>query len=142
MSCVHFNTPNQRQQFAQSAGDREPIAQWLGPQLTQSKIDRVTLMSTSGDVKIREAAATSAHATEAVYWALAADKQATVRQWLARNEKLPQPILVALSDDSDELVRCYVVLNYSVDADIIEKLAQDPSEKVRALVHWKREQAA
>lgn len=137
MSCVHFNTPNQRQQFADAASDHEPIAQWLGPQITQGRINLVKQWSVSDIVKIREAAAASHIATEAVYEALAVDTEPTVRQWLARNTSVPERILRSLVADQDEVVRCFLVTNTTATDDMINELKNDPSWKVQQLIRWR-----
>lgn len=140
MSCVRFNTPAQRQQMTDvSSGVQrdEPIAQFLGPALTQSKIDRLRLMAVSENPKIRETVAASRHTPEELFFALADDPDAGVRMWLARNEKVPCDILRKLAHDSDETVRSFVAINFFVPADAMGELAQDESPRVRALVDWK-----
>jgi len=76
MSCIRFNTTAQRAQLAQaSSGPRkdEPVAAFLSPEITQSKVDRVAKLAADPNPKIRESAALSYHAPLAVYEALSKD---------------------------------------------------------------------
>ena len=111
------------------------------PPVTESKINRLRIMATDANPKIRESVASSYHAPEEVFLALASDPDAGVRSWLARNESVPCDILRLLGDDESETVRGFLALNFFVPADVMDKLADDPSETVRALVRWKNELA-
>ena len=111
------------------------------PPVTESKINRLRIMATDANPKIRESVASSYHAPEEVFLALASDPDAGVRSWLARNESVPCEILRLLGDDESETVRGFLALNFFVPADVMDQLADDPSETVRALVKWKSELA-
>jgi hypothetical protein len=140
MSCIRFNTTAQRQQMATaslSASGDEPVALFLSPEITQSKIDRITRMASDPRPKIRESAALSYHAPLAVYEKLALDADEGVRQCLARNQKAPCDVLRTLSRDASETVRAFVAINYSVPHDAMEFLAEDTSPTVQKLVAWK-----
>ncbi len=140
MSCVRFNTPAQRQQMTDVSNGvqrDEPIAQFLGPVMTQSKIDRLRLMATSDNPKIRETVAASRHTPEELFETLSNDPEPGVRMWLARNEHVPCDILRKLAHDPDETVRSFVAINFFVPADAMGDLAHDESPRVRALVDWK-----
>ncbi|PTW90392.1 hypothetical protein C8A06_0076 [Microbacteriaceae bacterium MWH-Ta3] len=145
MSCVRFNTPAQRQQMTdvtRGVQADEPIAQFLGPAITESKIARLRLMAASPNSKIRETVAASYHAPEDLYEMLSHDPDPGVRQWLARNEHVPCDILRRLASDEDETVRSFVAINYFVPADAMETLSADESPRVRALADWKAALAA
>lgn len=140
MSCIRFNTPAQREQLDAlrlARGDSDPVAQFLSPSLSDSKIQRLRLMATDANPKIRESVALSYHAPDDVYVALSTDSDRGVRECLARNPHAPCDVLRALAADPDERVRAFVAVNYAVPADAMEKLADDPSDTVRALVAWK-----
>ena len=144
MSCIRFNTPAQRRQLAENAptmapvdtGD-EPVARFLSPAVTASKVARIRRLATDADPKIRASAAASYHAPHEVYEALSRDEDAGVRACIAKNEHVPCDILRRLADDSDERVRGFVALNYAVPADAMQTLAEDASPVVRGLVDWK-----
>ena len=140
MSCIRFNTTAQRAQLAQaSSGPRkdEPVAAFLSPEVTQSKVDRIARLARDANPKIRESAALSYHAPLAVYEALSKDPNEGVRTCLARNRATPCDVLRTLARDSSETVRAFVALNYSVPADAMALLAQDASETVQRIVQWK-----
>lgn len=115
----------------------DPVAQFLSPAATPSKIARIRLLAADANPKIRESAALSYHAPESVHAALAKDPVASVRVCVARNEHTPCDILRELANDPDETVRAWVAINYFVPADAMQRLAEDESETVRALVAWK-----
>lgn len=115
----------------------EAIAQWLSPELTDSKLERIRLMANDKNAKIRESAALSYHIPEDVAWKLAEDKNANVRMCLARNEHTPCDVLRMLADDKNANVRKWVAVNFFAPLDAMEKLAQDTDEEVRKLVGWK-----
>jgi len=146
MSCIRFNTPAQRRQLAESApvmiGSPDPVAQFLSPKVTESKVARIRRLASDANPKIRESAALSYHAPLEVYAALAKDPVASVRACVARNEHTPCDILRELASDPDETVRGWVAINYFVPADAMERLAEDDSETVRRLVAWKAQLAA
>ena len=140
MSCIRFNTTAQREQMAQRAAtphDQEPVAAFLSPEITESKIARVTRLSKDSNPKIRESAALSYHAPQAVYEALAQDPDEGVRACLARNQATPCDVLRVLAQDSSETVRAFVAINYSVPQDAMELLREDSSDTVQRLVAWK-----
>lgn len=141
MSCIRFNTPAQRRQLAASAptmaAPSEPVAQFLSPAVTASKIARIRRLAADPDPRIRESAALSYHAPTEVYEALAKDPAVSVRACVARNEHTPCDTLRALARDESEIVRAWVAINYFVPADAMEQLAADPSETVQRLVAWK-----
>jgi hypothetical protein len=141
MSCIRFNTPAQqaqiREALLQGRSGEEPVAQFLSPTVTESKVQRIVTMSQDANPKIRESAALSYHAPLAVYEKLAADPDQGVRECLARNTHTPCDVLRTLASDTSERVRAFVAVNYSVPADAMERLAEDDSDLVRALVSWK-----
>ncbi|MFM2353898.1 MAG: hypothetical protein RLZZ608_1304 [Actinomycetota bacterium] len=141
MSCIRFNTPAQRRQLADSAPmmvtSDDPVAQFLSPAITASKVSRIRRLATDPNPKIRESAALSYHAPLEVYEALSHDSDPGVRACLAKNEHVPCDILRRLANDPDERVRGFVALNYFVPADAMQALADDPSAVVRGLVDWK-----
>lgn len=141
MSCIRFNTPAQRRQLAQSAPSitrsEHPVAQFLSPAITASKIDRIRRLASDANPKIRESAASSYHAPLEVYEVLSRDPESGVRACIAKNENVPCDILRRLAQDPDERVRGFVAINYFVPADAMQLLADDPSAMVRGLVAWK-----
>ena len=140
MSCIRFNTSPQREQMRALADENrsdDPVAQFLSPAVTDSKITRLRAMAKDPNRKIRESAALSYHAPDEVYEALAKDPEESVRECLARNPKVPCDVLRTLASDRSERVRSFVAVNYWVPEDAMEKLAEDPSDLVRSLVEWK-----
>ncbi len=149
MSCIRFTTPAQRRQLADHApamlpvgsttesADDEPVARFLSPTVTASKIARIERLAKDADPKIRASAAASYHAPDRVYDALSRDADAGVRACIAKNEHVPCDILRRLATDPDERVRGFVALNYAVPADAMQRLADDASPVVRGLVDWK-----
>ena len=114
MSCIRFNTSPQREQMRALVDENrsdDPVAQFLSPAVTDSKITRLR--------------------------AMAKDPEESVRECLARNPKVPCDVLRTLASDRSERVRSFVAVNYWVPEDAMEKLAEDPSELVRSLVEWK-----
>ena len=149
MSCIRFNTPAQRRQLAANApgmrdpeGGDEPVARFLSPAVTPSKIDRVRRLARHDDPKIRASAASSHYAPTEVYEALSHDPDPGVRSCIAKNEYVPCDILRRLATDGDERVRGFVALNYFVPEDAMGALARDTSAVVRGLVEWKSRLAA
>jgi len=140
MSCIRFNTTAQRAQIgagvARAHGD-EPVAAFLSPAITSTKISRIERMSEDANPKIRESAALSYHAPMAVYEKLAKDPNEGVRMCLARNPQTPCDVLRTLAGDSSETVRAFVAVNYSVPQDAMDRLAADTSDIVSRLVAWK-----
>lgn len=140
MSCIRFNTTAQREQLStlrsRPEGD-EPVAAFLSPAITDSKIARIVRMSDDPNPKIRESAALSYHAPLAVYEKLAKDPNEGVRACLARNTHTPCDVLRSLAHDSSETVRAFVAVNYSVPQDAMDVLAEDDSPTVQRLVEWK-----
>jgi hypothetical protein len=141
MSCIRFNTPAQQEQIReallQGRTGEEPVAKFLSPAVTESKVKRVVAMSGDTNPKIRESAALSYHAPLAVYEKLATDSDQGVRECLARNTHTPCDVLRTLASDPSERVRAFVAANYSVPEDAMDALTNDSSELVRALVAWK-----
>jgi hypothetical protein len=141
MSCIRFNTPAQLRQLEELRGDAskrdQSIAQFLSPEVTESKILRIRAMAKDKNPKIRESAALGYHTPEDVMWELAKDKNEGVRVCVARNETTPCDILRHLSTDKSEQVRSWVAVNFFVPEDVMERLASDKSETVRKLVGWK-----
>lgn len=141
MSCIRFNTPAQHAQIQQALlegrSGEEPVAKFLSPTVTESKVKRIVEMAKDANPKIRESAALSYHAPLAVYETLATDSDQGVRECLARNTHTPCDVLRTLATDASERVRAFVAVNYSVPEDAMETLSQDDSELVRALVQWK-----
>ena len=114
MSCIRFNTTAMKSQLdeARIAGlGNDPVASFLSPEITESKVKRIVTMSEDPNPKIRESAALSYHAPLSVY------------------EKLAK--------DSSETVRAFVAINYYVPEDAMEELAKDTSPTVQKLVAWK-----
>jgi hypothetical protein len=140
MSCIRFNTPAQRDQIRRLVDENrsnDPVAQFLSPAVTESKVSRLKKMASDANPKIRESAALSYHLPTEVYEALAKDPAESVRECLARNPKTPCDVLRRLAHDSSERVRSFVAVNYWVPEDAMEHLADDPSALVRSLVEWK-----
>lgn len=133
MSCLHFNTDAQREQLEAARDSSEPIAQWLSPDVTDSKIERIRRMARDKNPKIRESAALAVNITEDVALVLAGDKNVDVRICLARNENVSESILTVLSHDSKPIVRCWVAVNRNTAADVRDRLASDTNKKVRQL---------
>jgi hypothetical protein len=141
MSCIRFNTPAQRAAMKRLAPPQlsaeEAAALHRSPEVTDTKIARLRLLATHQNPKIRESVASSLHAPEDVYAALAADPDEGVRACVAKNEATPCDVLRSLADDSSERVRGWVAVNYFVPDDVMASLADDPDETVRSLVRWK-----
>ncbi len=141
MSCIRFNTPAQHAQIQRALitgrEGEDPVAQFLSPAVTESKVARLTAMAASPHAKIRESVALSYHAPDEIYHRLATDSDAGVRECLARNQKAPCDVLRILARDASERVRAFVAVNYQVPDDAMELLSDDPSELVRSLVRWK-----
>ena len=141
MSCIRFNTPAQRAQLDMLRNDKKlnetAVAQFLGPEFGETKINRLRTMAVDKNPKIRESVALSYHVPEEVMWKLAKDKNEGVRICVARNETTPCDILRFLASDKSEQVRSWVAVNFFVPLDVMETLASDKSESVRKLVAWK-----
>ena len=145
MSCIRFNTPAQRRQFAALAPAmltaEQAAALHPAPVMTDSKILRLRLLATDANPKIRERVALDAHTPEDVFLALARDANEEVRACVARNEAAPCDVLRALAHDPSERVRGFLAVNFFVPEDAMALLADDPSATVRDLVRWKSELA-
>jgi hypothetical protein len=140
MSCIRFNTTAMKSQLdeARIAGlGNDPVASFLSPEITESKVKRIVTMSEDPNPKIRESAALSYHAPLSVYEKLAKDPDEGVRSCLARNQTTPCDVLRTLAKDSSETVRAFVAINYYVPEDAMEELAKDTSPTVQKLVAWK-----
>ncbi len=122
--------------------DDDPVARFLSPAVTASKIARIRRLAADPNPKIRESAALSYHAPDEVYEALSRDPDAGVRACIAKNEHVSCDILRRLAADPDERVRGFVAINYFVPDDTMMQLANDPSRLVRGLVDWKSRLAA
>lgn len=107
------------------------------PQVTETKLARLRLLAGHHNPKIRESVASSLHAPEDLYAALASDPDEGVRACVAKNEATPCDVLRRLADDASERVRGWVAVNYFVPDDVMERLAEDDSDTVRSLVRWK-----
>lgn len=146
MSCIRFNTPAQRAQMRAAAPrmltPEEVAAAHPAPEMTASKIERLRLLASDPNPKIRESAASSYHTPEDVRAELAKDSDAGVRASLARNETTSCDLLRELADDDDERVRGWVAVNFFVPEDVMTRLADDASPTVRGLVAWKAQLAA
>lgn len=83
MSCIRFNTPAQRAQLDRLKYDKglanTAIAQFLSPEVTESKIARLISMASDKNPKIRESAALSVHLPDAERAKLAKDRVESVR---------------------------------------------------------------
>ena len=119
----------------------EAAALHPAPAVTESKIARLRLLATHANSKIRESVASSYHAPDDLFEALARDPEPSVRACLARNESVPCDILRSLADDESETVRGWLAVNFFVPADVMQRLAEDPDDTVRSLVRWKAELA-
>lgn len=142
MSCIRFNTPAQEAQLDRLKRDKvlaqTAIAQFLSPELTDTKIARLVSMSRDRNHKIRESAALSLHLPEEQRWTLSQDKVESVRICVARNESTPCDILRKMARDKSAQVRSWVAVNFFVPADVMIELENDPSAEVRKLVEWKK----
>lgn len=136
MSCIRFNTDAQREQLKYAA-DADAIAQWLSPELTDSKLDRIRVMAKDRRAKIRESAALAVNIPDDVALLLVNDKSSEVRACLARNENVPCDVLRVLGRDKSATVRAWVAVNFFAPQDTMELLADDNDEQVRKLVLWK-----
>lgn len=145
MSCIRFNTPAQREAMRLHApvqlSPDEVKALPPAPPVTQSKINRLRLLAESENPKIRASVASSYHAPDELYVALANDPDEEVRSWVARNETVSCDILRTLADDPSEKVRGFLAINFFVPSDVMEQLSTDDSETVRRLVQWKTQLA-
>jgi hypothetical protein len=141
MSCIRFNTPAQRAAMKRLAPPMlsadEAAALHRSPEVTDTKLARLRLLAAHDNPKIRESVASSLHAPEDLYAALAADPDEGVRACVAKNEATPCDVLRSLADDASERVRGWLAVNYFVPGDVMERLAADDSETVRSLVRWK-----
>ncbi|HEY8590551.1 MAG TPA: hypothetical protein VIL55_13490 [Naasia sp.] len=140
MSCIRFNTPAMRRQLKDpllGLADGDAALLHLSPAVTDSKIERLRLLATSANPKIRESVASSRNTPADLFEVLAADTEEGVRACVARNESAPCDVLRALAGDRSEKVRGWVALNYFVPEDAMERLAKDRSKVVRGLVSWK-----
>ncbi|MCU1545101.1 MAG: hypothetical protein JWP30_201 [Homoserinimonas sp.] len=141
MSCIRFNTPEQRRAMRAYAPammtPEEAKALHPAPPVTETKIRRLRLLATSDNPKIRESVASSLHAPEDVIRILAEDANEGVRGCVARNETVPQSVLRQLVGDNSEQVRGWLAVNRSTPPDAMEHLSTDHSKTVRALVRWK-----
>lgn len=146
MSCIRFNTPAQVAQLDRLKNDRQlantAIAQFLSPEITDSKIARLVNMSKDRNHKIRESAALSLHLPLEQRWKLARDRSESVRICVARNESTPCDILRFMANDHSDQVRCWVAVNFFVPADVMVVLERDRSPEVRKLVEWKKSLAS
>lgn len=131
MSCVRITTDAMRNQLKCALSDDSPVAQFLSPQVTQAKIDRVKKLAKDKRHKIRESAALSYHAPDSVYRELSNDPIQSVRECLARNINIPGDVIDKLSKDDSERVRAFIASNKSTPLDIMEKMLEDESELVR-----------
>ena len=145
MSCIRFNTPAQRAQMKAMAPamltSEQAAALHPAPAVTDSKINRLRLLATDANPKIRESAASSYHTPEDVFEALARDPDEGVRACVARNESAPCDVLRSLASDESERVRGFLALNFFVPEDAMALLADDSSSTVRDLVRWKTQLA-
>ncbi len=141
MSCIRFNTPAQRAAMRRMAPPmltaEEAAALHRSPEITDTKLARLRLLAQHANPKIRESVASSPHAPEDLYAALAADTDEGVRACVAKNEATPCDVLRGLADDESERVRGWLAVNFFVPDDVMERLANDDSETVRSLVRWK-----
>lgn len=133
MSCIRITTDAMRTQLLAAVRDDEPVAQFLSPQVTESKVRRLEKLARDINPKIRESVALSYHAPESVYWALSDDPVASVRECLARNHVMPEAILRKLATDKEDRVRAFVASNTALPEDVREQLKSDPIEVVRLL---------
>ncbi len=141
MSCIRFNTPAQRAAMRRMAPPmltaEEAAALHRSPEVTETKLARLRLLATHSNPKIRESVASSLHAPDDLYAALASDADEGVRACVAKNEATPCDVLRSLADDESERVRGWLAVNFFVPDDVMERLADDESETVRSLVRWK-----
>ena len=133
MSCIRFTTDAMREQLRVSTSTDEPVAQFLSPVITDSKISRLVRLAQDDNHKIRESVALSRYAPEVVYASLAADKVVSVRECVARNTSTPEWILGSLALDENERVRAFVAANSSTPKNIVDKLYSDPSQLVQII---------
>jgi len=145
MSCIRFNTPAQLAQMRAMAPamltSEQAAALHPAPEVTPSKIQRLRLLATDPNPKIRESVASSYHTPEDIFEALARDPDEGVRACVARNESAPCDVLRSLASDESERVRGFLALNFYVPDDAMAALADDDSRTVRDLVRWKSDLA-
>lgn len=146
MSCIRFNTPAQLAQMRAMAPamltSEQAAALHPSPAMTESKLQRLRLLATDVNPKIRESVASSPHTPEDLFIALAADDDEGVRTCVARNESAPCDVLRSLVNDPSERVRGFLAVNFFVPHDAMARLAEDASATVRGLVSWKAELAS
>ena len=112
------------------------------PPVTASKIERLRVLATHANPKIRESVASSLNAPEDLYATLANDPDDGVRACVARNEAVPCDVLRSLADDSSAQVRGWLAVNFFVPLDVMDRLGSDSDATVRSLVRWKASLAA
>jgi hypothetical protein len=141
MSCIRFNTPDQRQAMRDyrpvMLSPEEVVSSHPAPPVTESKIRRLRLLGADDNPKIRESAASSRHAPLDLFASLAIDPDEAVRSCVARNDRAPAAVLRSLLNDRSERVRGFLALNVAAPGDVLERLAQDDSATVRGLVDWR-----
>ncbi|MCU1438012.1 MAG: hypothetical protein JWP66_1099 [Naasia sp.] len=140
MSCIRFNTLAMRRQMREpllGLADGDAALLHLSPVVTESKIERLRILATHANPKIRESVASSRNTPADLIEVLAADPDEGVRACVARNETTSCDVLRTLAGDRSEKVRGWVALNYFVPEDAMERLSKDRSKVVRGLVGWK-----
>lgn len=141
MSCIRFNTPAQLAQMRAMAPAMLTAEQAAvlhpSPELTESKLRRLRLLSADSNPKIRESVASSHNTPADLLERLAKDPDDGVRACVAKNEAAPCDVLRGLVDDRSERVRGFLAVNFYVPEDAMARLADDRSATVRELVRWK-----
>ncbi len=141
MSCIRFTTSAMRAQMREgqglglTAGDAALLH--LSPAVTPSKIERLRLLATNANPRIRESVASSRNTPADLLELLAGDSDDGVRACVARNETTPCDLLRRLATDTSEKVRGWVALNHFAPDDAVQLLAADRSKVVRGLAAWK-----
>lgn len=136
MSCVSFGGRGWLERLRVAADDPRPVAEFLSPEHSESKVRRIRLLAVSSDPVIRESAALSYLAPVEVLTDLANDKQVGVRCCVARNHSTPVDVLERLSHDPDTGVRGWVAANPSTPAPVLAQLRHDPQQSVRTVATW------
>lgn len=131
MSCIRFTTEAMKQQLLTAPSVDEPVAQFLSPVLSESKITRLKLLAKNANPKIRESVALNYHTPGMVLWELSIDVADSVRECVARNPYTPQGVLEELSEDKSERVRAFIASNKSTPEHVLQKLVQDKSVLVQ-----------
>lgn len=134
MSCIRLTTSAMKEQLRAKVDWDSPVAQFLSPALSDSKLKRLRSLAEDANPKIRESVALIYQTPSDVLFKLSRDPVESVRECVARNRFAPVGVLTDLSEDGSERVRAFVAYNESTPALVVERLGDDPSQLVRGVV--------